>query len=207
MKSLKNISMLAALLVAQVAVAGPLYQWTTADGTPTYSPDPPPEGTDYIIVGPDLLPLAGQPVAGANLAKPQVTQPAAAPAAVTGAKKSADVVMTPAPGAAAKPAPVQAPLQAPVTPVKTTPKTRWKPVQYANDPNPGGAKPVFNTQEAAPAAVTAPVSTVSSVCLNIRQQLSLLESQFANAYSATEMDNAIVRLNQFRIQNKGECGL
>lgn len=38
-----------------------LYQWQTKNGTPTYSPEPPPEGVEYVIVGADLKPLAVQP--------------------------------------------------------------------------------------------------------------------------------------------------
>ncbi len=40
---------------------GALYQWVGKDGTPTYSPEPPPDGIDYTVVGADLKPLAIQP--------------------------------------------------------------------------------------------------------------------------------------------------
>ncbi len=48
----------AALSMSLAANAGNLYSWKAPDGTPTYSPDPPPPGTVYTIVGPDLEPIS-----------------------------------------------------------------------------------------------------------------------------------------------------
>jgi len=72
MKLLALVSMLLAL-VTHTAGANPLYQWIEKDGTPTFSPDPPPKGVDYTIVGPDLEPLTGQPVPSINLSSMPTT--------------------------------------------------------------------------------------------------------------------------------------
>jgi len=198
-RSLKTILLLLPLLVSQAAVAAPLYQWTGSDGTPTYSPDPPPKGVPFTLVGADLQPLP------ANTATPQSalapTAPRApAPAAVANSdataalrqlqKRSRDVVMTPPP-----------------TTIQTTaPKTKWKPVKYADDPNPTMNKPTFNSR-ANSAEVDPPIGLVSAECLDVKQKLLLLESQFASAASAKEMDSAVLLLSAFRKNNKGLCGL
>ncbi len=199
MKLLKVLSMMKALLVvslflAQGAVANPLYSWVTKDGTPTYSPDPPPDGVDYVIVGPDLLPLQGQPVAPSQ------------PAAATNPVAANNNVAAPVSNLAN---PVAAAAQ--ITKSRsTTTKSNWKPVVYADDPNPqtpirGQAQEPGITAPVEP--VTAPVTRVSAQCRNIKQQLLLLESQFANAFSAQQMDQAIVRWHRFVKQNQGNCGL
>lgn len=192
MKSLKLPSMLVILLfISGAAAASPLYSWTTKDGTPTYSTDPPPKGVSYEIVGPDLQPLKGQPVNPATAAAlPKSTAPASDSAVAE------NVVLTPAPGSN-------------TTAVKkksSQPRAKWKPVIYADDPNPNSAKPEINTAAAIPQAAPA-VNKISEECLGVRQKLLLLESEFANAITAKQMDDAVVQLSVFRKENQGNCGL
>lgn len=53
-----------------------LYQWVTKDGTPTYSPDPPPDGVDYVVVDSNLQPMAVQPAKSPAMNSPaQKPQP------------------------------------------------------------------------------------------------------------------------------------
>lgn len=200
MKLLKFTSvMFTALLLAQItgvaqtAGANNLYSWAHDDGTPTFSPDPPPKGVPYVIVGPDLQPLPDQNAspAAANVA----AQPAATPA--TQANNSG-LVLTPAPGDANSAAPATA---------AAKPKSAWKPVKYADDPNPGANQPVFTARAATPETIVPETTQVSAECLTLKEKLMLLENQFANAVSAAQMDTAVVRLNTFRKQNKGHCGL
>jgi len=73
----------ASLCCAQIALAldnNALYQWNTQDGTPTYSPDPPPLGVDYVVVDADLNPLPIQPPRPTAAAVPSTPAPAALPA-------------------------------------------------------------------------------------------------------------------------------
>lgn len=157
--------------------ANALYQWQSQDGTPTYSPDPPPAGVKYVVVDADLNPLPVQP----------------APSTV-----ATGVVTAPAP--AALPAPK-----------KSIPK--WKPVRYAQDPN---AKPAASSQ-AIPVAATASAiaasqeanagintSPLSAECQLMKRETQILESYFAEAKTASEMDQAILKLqkknNDFRQQ-------
>ncbi len=83
---------------------GALYQWESSNGTPTYSPDPPPKGTKYIVVGADLQPLAKQP------ALAPIPEPSAKTAATS-------IAVAPTPATPTQP-----------------PPAKWKPVRYANDP-------------------------------------------------------------------------
>lgn len=201
MKSLKLFSIVLTLLLGSAATANPLYSWTTKDGTPTYSPDPPPKGVSYIIVGPDLQPLQGQPVT-ASATSAQAPQSSS----IANTAASGNLVLTPAPGSAN-------------TPVKTannsasqpaTPRAKWKPVVYADDPNPTANKPVISApapSEVAPVSSNQQSNQLSEACLNVRQKVILLESQFANAVTAKQMDDAIVKLSIFKKQNKGYCGL
>ena len=198
MKSLAVVSMLLAL-ASYSASASPLYQWTGPDGTPTFSPDPPPKGVKYTIVGPDLQPLANQPAL-----TPTATATAATPAkpspASTAPAKAGSIVLTPAPQSAQ-----QATSQTNEQPTIKKPATQWKPVKYADDPNPNADKPVFTTRTQATATVT-PMTRVSDECLRLKQQQLILESQFAGARTAEDMDSAILKLNAFNKQNKGNCG-
>ncbi len=192
MKSLKLPSMLVILILSSTAAAAsPLYSWTTKDGTPTYSPDPPPDGVSYEIVGPDLKPLSGQPIT--ETANQPMQNASAPPNAVA----SDNLVMTPAPVGNATAAP-------------SAPRAKWKPVIYADDPNPN-LKPELSAATPEPKADSLQLNQqgtqLSKECYQFRQKLILLESQFANALTAQQMDDAIVRLNVFRTQNKGYCGL
>jgi len=226
MKSLKFTSVVLTLALSQAVGANALYSWKHKDGTPTFSPDPPPKGVPYVIVGPDLKPIP-QPLPGlqqgddqnsgngnsqsnSSEQSPPVAQqnvpesatssaatisPTASAAATTNApvKRGGDIVMTPAPGSADATAPAA-----------SAAKSDWKPVMYADDPNPDANTPV----EIPPAAeVPASDNQISAECLDVKQQLLTLESKFANAESATEMDNAIVGINSYRKAKKGLCGL
>ena len=111
--------------------------------------------------------------------------------------------MTPAPGGKIKTANPKA--------SNSSSSSKWKPVVYANDPNPKANQPEISaatsTAESDPARTQQQVSQVSEECFQVRQKIMLLESQFANALTAQQMDDAIVRLNVFRNENKGYCGL
>ena len=210
MKSLKFTSVVLALVLSQAAGANVLYSWKHKDGTPTFSPDPPPKGVPYVIVGPDLKPIP-QPLPGlqqdndqGNSQSPPVAQenvplPSTNPTSAAPVKSASDVVMTPAPGSIDS-TPAQ-PAAAASTPA---PATDWKPVRYADDPNPGNN----STATKAPTSEIVPTDNrISAACLDMKQQLLVLESKFANAVSAADMDTAIVGINSFRKANKGLCGL
>ena len=214
MKSLKFTSLVLALVLSQTAGANALYSWKHKDGTPTFSPDPPPKGVPFVIVGPDLKPIP-QPLPGLQQSNGQSngqnnnspTQPVAqqsAPQSSTTAssnvappKRATDVVMTPAPGS------LNTTAQQQTTPA-SAPKPDWKPVIYADDPNPGRKTSVTKTRSTEAAS---PADQVSVECLDVKQQVLLLESKFANAESAAEMDAAIVSLSSYKRHNKGLCGL
>lgn len=212
MKLLKLTSLVLTLLLSQLAGANVLYSWKHSDGTPTFSPDPPPKGVPYVIVGPDLKPIP-QPLPGLRQSNPAQSQPlvpqsapqAAAGVAATAAapvKKASDIVMTPAPGSVAASPQKTSPQIAP-----ETPPADWKPVTYANDPNPARNTPPASAQPTATTPVPAPAGHISAECLNVKQQLLVLESKFANAVTATEMDTAVVMLSNYKKNNKGLCGL
>ncbi|MEM7258798.1 MAG: hypothetical protein AAF404_15595 [Pseudomonadota bacterium] len=179
----KNI--IVTLLTLAALSAGPamaqlpenaLYQWLHKDGTPTYSPDPPPAGIKYVVVDADLNPL---PV-----------QPAPAATAATGG--------APAPAPAALPAPQ-----------KAIPK--WKPVRYAQDPNLANktasqapsAPPVTPAQESMTRLAPAPIS---AECLQLKRETQILESYFAEAKTAAEMDQAILKLQKKNNSFRQQCG-
>jgi hypothetical protein len=184
-------------------LASNLYQWTGKDGTPTYSPDPPPDGVAYQLVGPDLQPLsapasqstttepaktASTPAASqpTTAATPAVSQPAAAPVAARALPKNG-----------------VAPLQPPASAKPAAPVKPWKPVRYADDPNPTAkATKKAEISEAANAVVTARTSTP---CVNARQKMVLLESQFAQAVTDKQMDKAILQLRDHQTVVQKAC--
>ena len=190
-------ALLAIVLHAPLANANSLYQWTSKDGTPTYSPDPPPKGVQYTVVGPDLQPLAGQPAAPTSatpnnaLGKLPLQNTTQQKAAENNTVQKSKVVIAPTP----KSLPEKAP----------TPK--WKPVKYADAPNAEQEQPVFTGNVVTSSTIDSPVTTVSDECLTIKQQLLILEGQFANAHTAQEMDQAVLRLSNYQKSNKGQCGL
>ncbi len=166
------------------AEAGPpaLYRWTGKDGTPTYSPDPPPIGIDYVAVDADLNPLNVQPPR-------QETAVAGVPSI--------------APSAA-----IQT-----LAPQKSIPK--WKPVRYAQDPAKLAAKKNRENSQIAGTEVekTSKDSTtspgrepLSMECQQIRHEARVLESYFAEAATATEMDQAILKLQQKTQEFRSQCG-
>ena len=148
-----------------------LYQWETRNGTPTYSPDPPPKGVDYVIVGPDLKPLAQQPTQMAD------TQ-----------RKDGNNTVIEASNTNTK------------TTTTQPPAKKWKPVRYANAPanNPQQIVKARKTIEAATptAAVATPLVYESDDCLTLKREKLILESQFARAKTDAEMDSAILRLHE-----------
>lgn len=191
MKSLKLVVTLMALALAPMVAANPLYSWTTKDGTPTYSPDPPPKGVAYEIVGADLKPLQTQPASTSQAAAE--ASPANAPAD--------NLVLSPKPARS---------VTTSTPPAKS--KTAWKPVVYADDPNPNDAGVELARAEPANAAAQSRATAnadnqISTECFSVLKQIRYLEDRFANAFTATQMDNAVVRLHEFRKQNKGSCGL
>ncbi len=188
------VPILMALLHSSGANANNLYQWTGSDGTPTYSPDPPPKGVPFTMVGPDLKPIQSQAQsAPTDQQTPQATAGSQNPMVTT---RKSNLVMTPDPSSGT---------EAPNSVAK--PKPSWKPVKYADDPNPDDAGPVFKNKTVTAASISPPVNRITGECLTIKQRQLVLESQFANAQTATEMDQAVLRLSAFQKQNKGQCGI
>ena len=155
-----------------------LYQWETKNGTPTYSPDPPPKGVKYVVVGPDLKPLAVQPALPGDAAQ------AADDAIVTNDSTiaSANSVVAPA--------------------------KKWKPIRYANAPtdNPQVIiKTKAVTEPVVTAEIAAPVVPESNECQVINRERMILESQFARAKTDAEMDDTILRLHAKSIEFGKKC--
>lgn len=183
------------------AHAGTLYQWVGKDGTPTYSPDPPPDGVKYELVGADLKPLPK------NV---DLSRPAAAPAAKTQVKKT---TVTQAPTGVEIPVTglPTAGLPATAVPLHKKPKKavpKWKPVRYADDPNP----PIKQTRKQAAKATSNPVSAAELArnqpgCVKAKQRMVLLESQFAEAANDKEMDQAILQLREQKPVYLTECAI
>ena len=169
------------------AQANNLYQWTTSDGTPTYSPDPPPAGVDYQIVGPDLKPLPKHI---------DFTQPPAAAKAAAKTQKRAE--KTPVASSTQPQPTVKTAQQQPAKPA-----TPWKPVRYADNPIAPAKKPAK-----APSQVTEdPVSIArnSPACVSAKQKMVLLESRFAQAQTDQEMDQAVLLLRDHKTTLQVAC--
>lgn len=146
-----------------------LYQWKGKDGTPTYSPDPPPAGVDYVIVDANLEPLPIQPP------KPEPT--------ATGLPATAPAAALPAP--VKKSIPQWKPIRYATDPsnkqrTQATPRTAEQTTVDENSP------PVtdFST------------SQVSPECLLLKRETQILESYFSEATTDAEMDQAILKLQQ-----------
>lgn len=175
------------------AFAGTLYQWTGKDGTQTYSPDPPPNGVKYEIVGDDLKPLpktGGTRQAAAAAAPAPATAPANRGSTGSATGPRLPSVKTNNPRQARQPTAAK-----PVAP--------WKPVKYANDPK-TQAPPQTG---AARAEVTEPlaVKIESPACTTAKQQKALLESEFARAATDEQMDRAILKLRDQKAAYKTAC--
>lgn len=156
-----------------------LYQWETQNGTPTYSPDPPPKGVKYIVVGPDLQPLAQQPAPLTDAQRANTGNSVAAASSAT-----------------AKAPPVQPPVK------------KWKPVRYANAPA-TNAQPIFKAKKpiatTATPDIAAPIVYESDDCLTIKREKLILESQFARASTDAEMDSAILSLHERSSEYRQKC--
>lgn len=156
--TLLTISALAIVTHSHALENNALYQWTTKDGTPTYSPERPPEGIDYVVVDADLKPLAVQPAKEpvATATKPAPAAPVAIPADALYQWKTKDGTPTYSPDpppdgvdytvvdADLNPLPVQPTADAKASNrvrvdlsqgIKNAPQPKWKPVIYAQDPS------------------------------------------------------------------------
>lgn len=156
-----------------------LYQWDTKNGTPTYSPDPPPKGVKYIVVGPDLQPLVQQP---APLTDDQ--------------RSDTNNTVAAASNANAKVTPTLAPAK------------KWKPVRYANAPA-TNAQPIVKAKRTidttAVAEIAPPIIYESDDCLTIKREKLILESQFARAKTDAEMDSAVLSLRDKSSEYSQKC--
>lgn len=175
---LMSVSLAIPVLANSALENNALYQWDTKNGTPTYSPDPPPKGVKYIVVGPDLQPLEQQP------------------APLTDSQRSdANKTVAAANNANAK-----------VTPTLTAKK--WKPVRYANAPANNAQpiiKTKRTIETSAVAEIAAPIAYESDDCLTIKREKLVLESQFARAKTDAEMDSAVLSLRDKSSEYRQKC--
>lgn len=183
-----------AICFSPALLGSTLYQWTGKDGTPTYSPDPPPAGVEYQLVGADLKPLAKN----IDLARPAGTDAATSP----GRGTAVAPVPAPAPAATATNAATAPKVLAAPAPVKK-PAAPWKPVRYANDPKPKVSAAVSDVVKPDPIAL----ARRSPECNRAKQKMVLLESQFSRAITDEQMDNAVLQLREQKIALKSACKL
>jgi len=219
---MNKIAFAASIVALQIAAlnmqasAATLYQWTGEDGTPTYSVEPPPRGVQFVVIGSDLKPKANQPAANQNDAMPAALsgattiQPKAevpsgaanAPVVPSNFSKPTGVVIAPTPGGVD---------QAPNTPSQPSaakpaaPKTKWKPVVYADDPNPQ-RKPEPSVATPTP-TTNNDTGLITSECMQVRKHLAMLEGVFANASTPESMDRAVIELSRFKRKNARACNL
>lgn len=181
MKKYINFILLALLIVVSHQPVSALdndalYQWTTADGTPTYSPDPPPPGIEFVVVGADLKPLSIQ-----------APEPATT-AAVIPSTPGAAAVITPVQKSIPKWKPVRY-AQAPVSrPVSQDPQVQLR--QQPASPTP--AK-VVSTRSA------------SAECQLLKRDTRISENFFSDSTTATEMDQVILRLHKISQSYRDRC--
>lgn len=168
------------LLWSGGSIAGNLYSWAGADGTPTYSPDPPAPGTVYTIVGPDLKPISRYKKSSSAAAASPISDSDTA---------SAEAIAKPQPKA-----------------------PKWKPVVFANAPSGQNASQPASTPASTPASKPPSASTAQSnvssettACLKLRQNMVGLENQFARAASYAEMDQAILALQDKTSEYRAKC--
>lgn len=154
-----------------------LYQWVTKNGTPTYSPDPPPKGVKYVVVGPDLKPLATQPT-------PTVD-------AATNAK---DTIITAGSTAA---------IATHTTPAKKWKPVRYANAPSNNAQVIIKAKAA--TQPAMTAEIAAPEALETNECQVIKRERMILESQFSRAKTDREMDDTILQLHAKSMEYGKKC--
>lgn len=177
MNTLNKIAALLLLSLLSPAFAGQLYQWVGKDGTPTYSPDPPPDGLSYTVVGDNLEPLPEQPATGS---------------VQTVSKKTAPESNTEN----------QLPKKNPVAAVP-----KWEPVRYANDPTiKQPEEQTGKKTTVASASLDTPVKYVSPECVAMKRDQMILESRFAQAKSDREMDEAILKLGAHTAEQRRVCG-
>jgi len=175
-------------LTGSQVIAGSLYQWTGKDGTPTYSPDPPPDGVNYEIVGADLKPL--QTHAGSSQADAEP-----APATTTLSQPISPIAKS------------TADTQAQQKQVPSKPVVPWKPVKYADDPKtqapPRVAAAAVNKNTTKPTIA----QNDSPACTLAKQQRAMLESEFAKATTDENMDRAILKLRDQKQIYQSACKL
>ena len=154
-----------------------LYQWETKNGTPTYSPDPPPKGVKYVVVGPDLKPLAIQPT---------VSDDAVADVkdSIVTTHSTTNIVTDAAPAKKWKPVRYA---NAPSNNAQVIIKAK------ANQP-------------ALTNKITTLDVPVSRECQVIKRERMILESQFSRAKTDREMDDTILKLHEKSIEYGKQCG-
>ena len=181
--------------------ANNLYQWTTSDGTPTYSPDPPPAGVDYQIVGPDLKPLPKQ----IDFTQPPTAAAAKTPKSTVKSPVVPSTQQQPTAKTVPQPSKQATTGTAATEPATTKPAKPWKPVRYADNPNAPAKKPAK-----APAQLSEdPVSIArnSPECVSAKQEMLLLEGRFAQAQTDQEMDQAVLLLRDHKSTLQAACKL
>lgn len=181
---------LISVIILTLAVAAPyttraldnnaLYQWKTKDGTPTYSPDPPPAGVDYIVVDADLNPLPVQPP------RPDVA--------------ATSLPTTPAPAAIPAPVKRSVPKWKPIR-YATDPSRK----RLAKEAAPS-AKPAASAHEVPQPMAGVSSTQLNPECLLLKREAQILESYFAEATTDAEMDRAILKLQQKTETYRKQCG-
>ncbi len=159
-----------------------LYQWTSKNGTPTYSPEPPQAGVDYVVVDADLNPLPVQPKRESATTTPtRVQVPLTAPA------KAAPVKPAPEP----KWKPVMYAEDPALKPIR-------KKREISTEPNLPPATDDLTV------AATKP-NLESDECLVMKRDKLVLESAFSKAKTDAQMDQAILKLKEASEKYNSEC--
>ncbi len=187
-------------------IAGTLYQWTGKDGTPTYSPDPPPAGVNYELVGADLQPLpknTDATKATQTATATTVSRAPKAPVAPPQGQSAENAGQNPSLMQQAAQLATQEPAQQPAQQAPKKPIVPWKPVRYANDPNPAKKAQVRTSAANAPDPVS--IARNSPACASARQKMALLEGQFAQSVTDEQMDAAILQLREHKPAFKAAC--
>ncbi|OED38871.1 hypothetical protein AB833_17680 [Chromatiales bacterium (ex Bugula neritina AB1)] len=176
MKKLTSFITLYLIFTCQYAIAGQLYLWHGRDGTPTYSPEPPPKGVAYTVVGDNLEPLKNQPAAA--IASKSNTGESSAPKTII-TNQITDSSVKPA---------------------------KWKPVRYANDPSlKRSGISVAKSKTVVQSAIGTPLAYETEECIGLKQTKLILESQFARATSDTQMDEVILKLREHQSAYDQRC--
>ena len=175
-----RISLLLLLANASLVLAQPLYKWTEADGSITFSPTPPAIGINFEKVG------EPSPVATSRTIDPLPAQTTAPPASLVPVKPATRVEYAPGNSADLPEAISRSSSSNTVRPVNSGVAVL----------RPQSAEPIDSDEDQS--AINSAASYKQSRCQDLKKRVTSLERRLKSRLTPEDMDNTVIHMARYQ---------